>query len=298
MINNYRIRGILVAFAFILPTFLGLAIFYYYPFVQNIINSFLEIDYFDNVVGWVGLSNYKEVLNNEHLSHSIIFTMKYAIVTTVLSVVLSLLFAIALNKNIKGVGIYRVLFYLPVIAMPIAIIAIWKWIFNYDFGFANAILVSMGFVGVPWLRESDALFFVIVLIGVWGRVGYNMIIIYAGLQNIPTLYYEAAKIDGANAVSRFFNITIPMISPTLFFVTVLTTISSLQVFESIYGLITANTKVAQESSTVIYTFFEYAFVNNRKGVASALSVIFLIIILIITIIQFVLQKYWVHYDQN
>ena len=149
MINNYRIRGILVAFAFILPTFLGLAIFYYYPFVQNIINSFLEIDYFDNVVGWVGLSNYKEVLNNEHLSHSIIFTMKYAIVTTVLSVVLSLLFAIALNKNIKGVGIYRVLFYLPVIAMPIAIIAIWKWIFNYDFGFANAILVSMGFVGVP-----------------------------------------------------------------------------------------------------------------------------------------------------
>ncbi|TXJ41575.1 carbohydrate ABC transporter permease [Brachyspira pilosicoli] len=298
MINNYRIRGILVAFAFILPTFLGLAIFYYYPFVQNIINSFLEIDYFDNVVGWVGLSNYKEVLNNEHLSHSIIFTMKYAIVTTVLSVVLSLLFAIALNKNIKGVGIYRVLFYLPVIAMPIAIIAIWKWIFNYDFGFANAILVSMGFVGVPWLRESDALFFVIVLIGVWGRVGYNMIIIYAGLQNIPTLYYEAAKIDGANAVSRFFNITIPMISPTLFFVTVLTTISSLQVFESIYGLITANTKVAQESSTVIYTFFEYAFVNNQKGVASALSVIFLIIILIITIIQFVLQKYWVHYDQN
>lgn len=298
MINNYRIKGVLVAFAFILPTLLGLAIFYYYPFVQNIINSFLEIDYFDNVVGWVGLSNYKEVLNNEHLSHSIIFTMKYAIVTTVLSVVLSLLFAIALNKNIRGVGIYRVLFYLPVIAMPIAIIAIWKWIFNYDFGFVNAILVSMGFVGVPWLRESDALFFVIVLIGVWGRVGYNMIIIYAGLQNIPTLYYEAAKIDGANAVSRFFNITIPMISPTLFFVTVLTTISSLQVFESIYGLITANTKVAQESSTVIYTFFEYAFVNNQKGVASALSVIFLIIILIITIIQFVLQKYWVHYDQN
>lgn len=296
--NNNKLKDLGWAFIFILPTLFGLGLFYYLPFVQNIINSFLEIDYFNNVVGWVGFNNYKEVLSNSNLFNSIIFTLKYAIINTFFSVSLALLFAIALNKKLKGVGIFRVIFYLPVVAMPIAIIAIWKWIFNYDFGLVNSVLLSMGFVKVPWLRESHFFFYVIILIGVWGRVGYNMIIIYAGLQSIPSLYYEAAQIDGAGPIKTFFNITIPMISPTLFFVTVLTTISSLQVFESIYGMITRNTKMAQESSTVIYTFFEYAFINNQKGIASALSVVFLLIILVITIIQFCLQKVWVHYDQN
>lgn len=296
--NNYKLKDICWALFFIFPTLAGLGLLYYYPFVQNIINSFLEMDYFNNVVGCVGLDNYKEVFKNPNLLHSILFTLKYAAVATCLSVSLSLLLAIALNRKIKGVEVFRVLFYLPVIAMPIAIIAIWKWMFNYDFGFVNSILVSMGFIKIPWLRDSNSLFFVIILIGVWGRVGYNMIIIYAGLQSIPSLYYEAAKIDGAGPISRFFNITVPMISPTLFFVTVLTTISSLQVFESIYGLVTRNTQLAHENSTVIYTFFEYAFINNQKGVASALSVIFLIIILTITLIQFALQKMWVHYEQN
>lgn len=283
---------------FLMPTLLGLVIFYYYPFIQNIINSFSELGYFNEFIGFVGFNNYKELFRNQNLLNSIFFTIKYAMINTALSVIIALLFAMALNHNIKFIGFFRVVYYLPIVAMPIAIIAIWKWMFNYDFGFINSILLSMGFIQVPWLRESAPLFNALIIVGVWGRVGYNVIIILSGLQNIPALYYEAAKIDGAGPVARFFKITIPMISPTLFFVIVLTTISSLQVFESIFGLVKTNTSVAQGSASVIYMFYEYAFIYNSKGVASALSIVFLAIILAITAIQFAIQKRWVNYDMD
>ena len=193
--------------------------------------------------------------------------------------------------------VYRVLFYLPVVAMPVAIAAVWRWMLNYEFGVVNEFLSTLTIEAIPWLQDKEIFFISLVIVSVWGRVGYNILLLLAGLQNIPTMYYDAAMVDGAGVIKRFFAITLPMLSPIIFFVTIINVISFLQVFEWIFVLTTIGSKVGSANTSVITLFYEYAFLSSQKGVASAISVLFFIIILLITIIQFKLQKKWVHYEQ-
>ena len=280
----------------LLPSVLGLSIFYIYPFIENIYNSFAEISFVGKKT-WVGLENYKVFFSDPRIVESFIYTLKYAFVTVPIVLVLSLIISASLNNKLKGSSFYRFVYYLPVIAMPVAIATVWKWMFNYDFGFFNYMLGIFNIEAVPWLRDNSTFFISLIFVSSWSRIGYNVLLLLAGLQNISESYYEASKLDGAGGIRQFFSITLPLLSPTIFFVIIINIISFLQVFDWIFTLTPLTSSVGEANTSVITLFYQYAFISNQKGVASALSVVFFFIILALTVSQFMLQKRWVHYEQ-
>ncbi len=280
----------------LLPSLLGLSLFYIYPFFENLYNSFTEISFVGDKT-WVGLENYKTFFSDPKIRQGFFYTFKYTLLSVPCVVALSVLVAFALHQRIRGVNFYRIVFYLPVIAMPMAVAMVWRWMLNYEFGIVNEILGYLKISAIPWLQDKNVFFISLVAVSVWGRVGYNVLLLLAGLQNIPSMYYDAAMVDGAGVIKRFFRITLPMLSPILFFVIIINTISFLQVFDWIIALTKLGTRVGAANSSVITMFYQYAFLSSQKGVASAISVVFFIIILLITIAQFRLQKKWVHYEK-
>ena len=217
------------------------------------------------------------------------------LITVPLGVILSLLVAVLLNTKIRGKTIYRTLFFLPVVSAPAAVAMVWKWIFNSDYGLINNFLKFLGINGVNWLTNPNTAIWAVAIVGIWSMIGYNMIILLAGLQEIPETYYEAAKIDGAGPIRQFFNITLPLVTPTLFFVIITTLIGSLQVFDVIYMMISRSNAALPYVQSVVVLFYRYAFEMNMKGYGSAIIILLFLVILIITYIQLKLQKKWVHY---
>ena len=246
---------------------------------------------------WVGLDNYKTFFSDPKIAGSFLNTFRYTAVTVAGAVILSILVAAALNQKIRGANFYRIIFYLPVIAMPAAIAVVWRWMFNFEFGILNEIIKAFEGSPIPWLRDKNVFFISLSIVSVWGRIGFNVLLLLAGLQNIPTVYYDAAMVDGAGLVRRFFRITLPLLSPIIFFVVIINVINFLQVFDWIIALTQVNSRVGLANSSVITLFYTYAFQSNLKGVASAISVAFFIVIIAVTVLQFKLQKRWVHYEQ-
>jgi multiple sugar transport system permease protein len=180
--------------------------------------------------------------------------------------------------------------------MPAAVSIVWKWLYNSDYGLINYLLSKVGIHGPGWLTEPRIALYSLVCVAVWGAIGYNMVIILSGLQGIPKTFYEAAEIDGASPILQFFKITLPLLTPTLFFVTVMSLINTFQVFELVYMMVGPNSPVIAETQTLVYLFYKQAFISNDKGYAAAISLFIFVIILLFTILQFKLQKKWVHYE--
>lgn len=216
--------------------------------------------------------------------------------TVPVGVFLSLITAVFLNTSIKCKGFFRVCYFLPVISAPAAVAMVWKWLYNSDFGIINFLLSKIGIDGPNWLGDSKTILLSVMIVGIWSMVGYNMVILLAGLQNIPRSYYEAAQIDGASGWKRFLYITIPLVSPTLFFVILTTMISSLQVFDHIYMMIDKSNPALKSVESIVYLFYNYTFVQYDKGLGSAVATILLFIVLILTCIQMYAQKKWVIYQ--
>jgi multiple sugar transport system permease protein len=279
----------------ITPTLIGLGIFYIWPVLHSFYLSFTEWGAFGSYT-WSGLDNYRRLLQDTELFMALKNTVIFTVLSVPIGIALSIIVAVLLNQKIRGVTLYRTLFFLPVVTMPVAVAMVWKWLYNADYGLINYVLGLIGIDGPRWLTNSDLSLYSLVLVAIWGAIGYNMVIILSGLQGIPQTYYEAADIDGAGPFKKFFRITLPLLSPTIFFVTVISLISTFQVFELIYLMIGPTSPVIQQTQTVVYLFFEQAFINNDKGYASTIVMFLFLIILIVTIIQFKLQKRWVHYD--
>ena len=293
--SKFQKHNIFWGYTLLLPTLLGLGVFYIYPFFENIYNSFTSISFVGEKT-WIGLDNYKVFFEDERILSSFLYTFNYVLITVPIVVILSLVAAVFLNSNIRGVNFYRFVFYLPVIAMPVAMATVWKSIFHTEFGLVNFLLTFVGFEPLAWLRDKDTFPIALVIVSVWGRVGYNVLILLAGLQNIPKMYYEASTLDGAGPIKTFFSITCPLLSPTIFFIVITNVIAYLQVFDQIFTLIPMQSSIGEANTSVIVLFYQYAFLFDQKGVASAVSVVFFFVILLITGIQFWLQKKWVHYE--
>jgi multiple sugar transport system permease protein len=288
-------RDALWAYALIAPLIIGLLIFYLWPIIQTIYFSFTKWGFFGKYT-WTGLSNYQTMLSDQELGHALLNTTLYTVLTVAGSLVISLFVAVLLNQKIRGVGIYRTLYFLPVVTMPVAVAVTWRWLYNADFGLINALLGFLHIQGPGWLTDPKTALFAIIIVSIWGAVGNNMVLFLAGLQNIPQTYLEAAAIDGAGAGTRFFRVTLPLLSPTIFFVTVTSLISAFQIFDLIYLMLGNNSPAQGAAQTIVYLFYKEAFINGDKGYASAIAVFLLFIILIITLIQFLLQRRWVHYE--
>lgn len=280
---------------FIAPTLLGLLTFYIFPLFQTFFYSFTSWGDFGNY-SWSGLENYKDMIENPEVWQTFKNTLIYAFVMVPVSIVASIFVAVLLNQKIKGLTFYRTLYFLPVVTMPAAIGMIWKWLYNSDYGIINHVLGWFSINGPDWLTDPNWVLISIIGVGIWSVIGTNMVILLSGLQGIPKSLYEAAALDGAKVQYMFFRITLPLLSPTIFFVAVISFISAFQVFDFIFMMVSPTNPAIDNAQSVIYLFYHYAFVIGEKGMAAAIAFVLFLIILVLTIMQFRLQKKWVHYD--
>ncbi|MEV4571268.1 sugar ABC transporter permease [Nonomuraea sp. NPDC049419] len=279
----------------IAPMALGLAVFYLWPIAQTVYLSFTESGVFGGQT-WVGTANFTTLLGDEEMLGALRNTLLYAVLVLA-GVPLSIVVAALLNvPGLRGLSVYRTLYFLPVVTMPAAVGLTWRYLFNGDFGAINHLLGAIGVDGPYWVGDPDFALYAIAIVGVWSTIGYNAVLFLAGLQGIPRPYYEAASIDGAGRVRQFLRITLPLLTPTTFFVLVITMINALQVFDLVFLMIDLKSPALSGSRTIVYLFFEKGFVQNQRGLAAAIAVVLLGLILVLTAIQFRLQKKWVHYE--
>ena len=281
---------------FILPTMAGLMILNIIPIFQTIYQSFFKTGSFGRGNIFVGLENYKRLFADTAVWQALLNTLKYAIVEVPFSIIIAIVLAVMLNQKMRGRSVYRMIYFMPMVCAPAAVAMVWKWLYNSEFGLLNHLLEAIGLPKVNWVSDPKIAFISLAIVGIWSVIGYNMFLFLAGLQEIPKDYYEAAEIDGANAVTQFFKITLPLISPTMFFVVITRVIASLQVFDSIFMMIGKNNPALPKTQSLVYLFYRYAFVENNKGYGSAIIVLLLCIIMLITVFQMIAQKKWVYYN--
>jgi multiple sugar transport system permease protein len=289
-------RGSLAWAAFFLaPTTLGLGFFYIWPVVQTFYYSFTTWGPFGGHE-WSGLDNYRQIFQDDEVLDALRNTVYFTVLGLAGIPISLVLAALLARRGRRGVTPYRTLLFLPVVTMPAAVAIVWRWLYNGDYGIVNSLLSHVGIGHVYWISDPDTALIAVALVGIWSSVGYNMVILMAGIQAIPRHYYEAAEMDGASGPRQFFSITVPLISPSLFFVTVLSVIGSLQTFDLVYVMIGRTNPALPQTRTVVYLFYQKAFIENDRGYAAALAFLLLLIIVAVTAFQFRLQKRWVHYE--
>jgi multiple sugar transport system permease protein len=273
----------------LLPNVIGFLIFTLFPVIASFFLSFTSWDMLQPIK-WVGLQNYIDLFKDETFLKVFVNTLYFSAVTVPLGIVLSLLLAVALNQPIKGKKLYRAAYFLPVISSMVAVAVVWQWIYNPEYGALNYLLSLFGIKGPSWLTSTVWAMPAVMITSVWKGLGFNMLIFLAGLQSISDSYYEAAEIDGASWIDKFRYVTVPLLSPTTFFVTVMSFIGSFQVFDSVF-LMTGGGP-ARSTSVIVHYLYENAFKYFRMGYASAMAYVLFFMVLIITLIQFWRQKKW------
>lgn len=281
------------AIGFVAPAFIGLATLYIGPLVGTFITSFTETGPFGGAT-FVGGENYVELSQDGQfwgaLRNSAIYT---AIV--LLGIPIAVIVAALIHQVSRGRGIYRVLYFLPVVTLPVAVGMVWRLIYNGDFGLLNQVLSVFGIQGQYWVSDPAFAIYAVAAVGIWMSLGTSVIILGAGLQGIPTEVLEASALDGAGRIRQFLSITLPLLTPSIFFVSVLSVISSLQMFDLIYVMIGRGSTALEGSKTIVYLFYEKAFVQFDQGYGSSIAIVLLVIIMVATAIQFRLQRKWVFY---
>lgn len=276
----------------LLPNLLGFLAFTLFPIVASFLLSFTEWDLLQPIK-WVGLKNYIELFNDNVFKQVFWNTIVFTAVSVPLGIILSLLLAVALNQKIKGVKFYRAAYFLPIISSMVAVAVIWQWIYNPEYGLLNFLLSLVGIKGPSWLSSTVWALPAVIITSIWKGLGFNMLIFLAGLQGIPESYYEAAEMDGANAFAKFRYITVPLLSNTTFFVTVMSIIGSFQVFDSVFLMTQGGP--GRSTSVIVHYLYQNAFQYFRMGYASAIAYVLFFLVFVITMIQFWRQKKWTIY---
>lgn len=268
----------------------GVATFYLWPILRTAYLSFFSLGAFGRSEEFVGVDNYARLFDGSEFGLALLNTVVYTSILLVGVPVAVALAALVGTPGLRGANIYRALFFLPYIAMPMAIALVWRLIFNGDFGILNYVLSLVGIDGPSWLSTPGIALVAIGLVGLWSSVGFSMIILGAGLRSIPTELYEAAALDGADRAAIFRHVTVPMLRPSIFFVSVLTVIHGFQVFDLLFGLMGNANPALAKTRTIVYYFYDEAFISNDKGFGSAIAIAIMFIIGAVTAVQFRLQR--------
>ena len=292
-LSKKELKKNLIAYSFILPNFLGFAIFTLIPMIFALALAFLNWDG-SNPITFAGLDNFKHLFQDTTFKISIINTIYYSIGTVPLTLAASLGIAILLNKKIFARNFFRTIFFFPYVASLIAVAVVWNMIFNPSMGIVNSFLTSIGVANPPgWTSSTTWAMPVIIFVSMWKNMGYYMVIYLAALQGIPSELYEAASLDGASAWQKFRNVTLPMLTPTTFFVSIMLTISCFKVFDFVYMMTQGGP--GRSTMVLVYHIYNTAFKEFSYGYSSAMSMVLFVIVLAITIFQFRAEKKWVSY---
>lgn len=277
---------------FTAPLLIGVVVFYIWPILQTFWYSFTKGGPFGGAT-FDGLTNYQSMLVDPQFYQSLLNTAIYTVIV-LLGIPIAVWFASLLETpGLRFAQFYRVLYFMPYIAMPAAIALVWRIIFNGDFGILNWALSLIGIKGPHWIAAPGFALVAVSIVGLWSSLGFSMIILGAALKDISPDLYEAARVDGASRSRQFRSITVPLLTPSIFFVLIVTTISSFQLFDLLYVLLGSNNPVLPHTMSVVFYFYSSGFVDNDKGLAAAIAMVIFILIGLITLIQFRLQKRWV-----
>lgn len=281
------------AWLFLAPSLVLFAIFTAIPVISAFFISFTQWNLF-NEVTWVGLGNYLELAKDEIFAKVLGNTAYFVLASVPVQIVLALACALVLNRGIKGQTFFRVVYFLPVVTSTIAAALVWAWLFNSNFGLINAGLSLVGVTDLPkWMGSTRWAMPAIIIVSIWQNLGYAMVLFLAGLQNIGKDVHDAAALDGATGWDRFWHITLPLLSPTTFFVLVISIIGSFQVFELV--LVMTKAGPANATNTLVYYIYQNGFQFYQMGYASAAAMVLFLIVLAFTLVQYKLQGRWVHY---
>ena len=286
--RKIRRRNTAIGWTFILPNFVGFALLTLIPVLVLFYMAFTNWDVFGSAT-WTGLANFKRLLHDATFATALRNTFYYAVFHIPLTIVVSLALALLLNQKLRGVSFFRTAAFFPYITSIVAIAIVWNLLFSPKYGPINQVLHVLGVANPPgWTTSAQWSMPAVIIVGTWREMGYYMILFLAGLQTVPRELYEAARVDGANAWQRFRNVTMPCLRPTMFFVTVMLTIASFKILD----LILVMTEGGPGTSTLVISQFIYqkGFQEFQFGYASAASVVLFLICIVITIIQFVVNK--------
>lgn len=296
MKRGENLKEFVVSMFYLSPALSIIVVFQIYPIIKSLIMSFYtQYNYFKHIVFEYGFDNYINLFKDEKFILALKNTIVFVIGVVPISLILSLFIASILNSNIRFKSIFRNIYFLPFVTSTTAIAMAWRWIYHSQYGLLNYLLGLIGIDSISWLVDPKWSMLALIILSIWKTLGYNILIILTGLQNIDKQYYMAAKIDGAKPLKRFYKITLPLLSPTLFFVSITSLIGAFKVFGEVYILFEKMPGPLNSCLTMVYYIYDKLAVKYSYGMASAASVILFLIVLIITLIQFVISKKWVHY---
>lgn len=294
MKNAVKRKENLSGLIFILPALIPLLLFWVGPVIYSFCLSFTDWDMMSESINFVALNNYRSLFRETDFYDVLKNTLVFAVGSAVPTIVIGLLIALALNGAQKGIGIYRSIMFAPYITPMVAVSIVWSWIFEPRVGILNFVLNLFGISGLKWTQSSDTAMLSVIIVTVWKQIGWTMLFYMEALRKVPQNLMEAAAIDGAGAVKKFFNIVLPMISPTTFFLVIMTTINSLQAYDQIQVLTQGGP--AGATRTLLYYYYFEAFDVFNTGKASAVGVILVIITVILSMIETAASRKFVYYE--
>jgi len=271
-----------IGYSFILPVLILFIVFRIWPTINGFLLSF-QYYRMRGATDWVGLGNYQDLLGDDLFWHSLRVTVIYAAFSVPLSTIFALLFAILINRKLKGIGWYRAIYFLPYITSLVMVAVIWQWVYRSNGGLLNGILETLGLDPVGWLTSPNMVLPSLAIMATWKGVGYSMMILLAGLKAIPEHMAEASQVDGATEFQTFWRVTLPLLKPVLFFVVVIETIGSFQVFDAMF-VMTGGGPV-RASYSLVYMLYDESFRFQNYGYASAIGVILFGITFVAMMIQ-------------
>lgn len=297
-VNNKNIRiynkgEVITGYLFLVPNIFGVLIFTAIPVVVSFLLSFFSWELIRPPV-FVGFQNFKNLLNDDNFIQVVKNTIYYVGVYVPVNIILAIIIAVWICSVTKGTTIFRTAFFLPVLVPTVAAAFLWKYLLHPEIGVVNMALNLIGITGPSWLGNTKTAMLGIIMMSGWKQVGYNMVIFIAGIKSIPAQLFEAAKIDGANSWQRFWKITLPMISPALFFGIVMTVITSFQVFDQAYIMTLGGP--ANATNTIVMYIYQNGFQYFKMGYAASMAWLLFVVIFIMTMMQMKVQNKWVNYE--
>lgn len=275
----------------IAPTIIGLLVLNVYPFLQTIYLSFTNAKVFGKYK-FVGLDNYVRMVTSGEFLRATWNTVLFCILTVPVGVLLALVVAVLLNAKIKGKVVFRAIFFLPMVVAPAAVAMVWKWMFNSEYGIINTVLHT----NIDWITDPNVVIITVAIVAVWSALGYDAVLLLSGIQNVSRSYYEAASLDGCTKLQQFWYITLPMVSPTLFVVLIMRLMASLKIYDLLYMMVGEGNPALGKAQSLIYLFYRESFISGNRGYASAIVIWTVLIIGLVTLLQFIGQKKWVNYE--
>ncbi len=293
MRKKVNVQKVGTVWLFVLPALIPLVVFWIYPILRSVYISFTDWDYMSPTYNFVFLDNFTALFKDARFYDALWNTIVFTVGTLLPTIVLGLLLALLMQKAFKGSGIIKFILFSPWITPTVAISIVWTWIYDPDTGIANTVLEFLHLPALQWIKSSDTAMLAVIIVTVWKSLGYAMIFYLSALEKVPKELYEASGLDGAKGWQRFRDVTLPCISPTTFFLVIITMVTSLQAYDQIQILTQGGP--SGSTRTLLYMYYQLGFEEFNMGQATAVAVVMIILTVFLSAVQFTASKKWVHY---